>query len=160
MADGPPITALQDGNGNFTGQFSTFPVPTPSNTLITSTYQYITDPFEGRKGLTDVLTVNGPKIVNVNYAIRVLLYPGWDVNATMQGLYPALAALLESQRFLGFSHTRAAIDRALKVSGVFNVLIDSPTADVIIGTDSTIVVQSISLTYGGRGGFGPPSPAA
>jgi phage-related baseplate assembly protein len=160
MADGGPITALQDSLGNFTGLFSTSPSPSPSNTLITSVFSYITAPGEGRKGLTDVVSVNGPRINSIHYAIRIILYPGWDVNSTMQGLYPALAALLESQRYLGFSHTLAAIEGALKVSGVFNVLIDSPVADVLISTDTTIVVTSVSLSYGGRGGFGPPSPAA
>jgi phage-related baseplate assembly protein len=160
MADGSPITALQNSDGTYNGQFSAYPLPTPTNTLITSVYSYIIAPGLGRKGLTDVVSVNGPKIVNVVYAIRIILYPGWDVVGTMNGLYPALAALLESQRFLGFSHTQAAIDGALKTSGVFNVIIDSPSADVIIGTDTTIVVQSVSLSYGGRGGFGPPSPAS
>lgn len=160
MADGSPITALQNSDGSYSGQFSAYPSPTPSNTLITSVFSYITAPGIGRKGLTDVVSVNGPKIVSINYAIRVILYPGWDVSGTMKGLYPALAALLESQRFIGFSHTLAAIDGALKTSGIFNVIVDSPTKDVIIGTDTTIVVQSISLSYGGRGGFGPPSPAS
>jgi phage-related baseplate assembly protein len=161
MADGTPITANLESDGvTYDGTFSASPSPTPSNTLITEVFSYITAFGEGRKGLTDVVHVNGAKIKFVDYKIRVLLYPGWDVNSTMQGLYPALAALLESQRYLGFSHTLAAIDAALKVSGVFNVLVDSPTADVIISTDTTIVVNSISLSYGGRGGFGPPSPSA
>lgn len=160
MADGSPIIALQDGNGEYTGEFSASPVPTPSNTLITSVYSYITASGEGRKGLTDVVSVNGPKIVFVDYKIRVLLYPGWDVGEAMQGLYPALAALLESQRYLGFSHTLAAIDAVLKVSGVFNVLVDSPAHDVLVSTDTTVVVRSVTLSYGGRGGFGPPSPSA
>lgn len=158
LADGSPITALQDSSGSYTGQFSAAPDPTPADALITSVFNYISAPGEGRKATTDVLHVNGPKIKYVNYAIRVILYPGWDQTSTMQALYPALAALLESQRYLGFSHTLAAIDAALKVSGVFNVLIDGPSADVIIDTQTIIVVQSVSLSYGGRGGFGPPSP--
>lgn len=160
MADGSPITALQDSAGNYTGAFSTYPAPTPSNDLITSVFNYITAAGEGRKATTDVLHVAGPKIKTINYSIRVILYPGWDQDSTMQALYPALAALLESQRYLGFSHMLSAIDAALKVSGVFNVLIDSPSADVVIDTSTTIVVGSILLSYGGRGGFGPPSPAS
>lgn len=160
MADGSPIIALKDGTGLYTGLFSASPVPTPSNDLITEVFSYITAPGEGRKGLTDVVSVNGPKIVRVDYKVRVILYPGWDVTDTMQGLFPALATLLESQRYLGFSHMKSAIDAVLKVSGVFNVIIDSPVNDIIISTDTTIVVNSISLSYGGRGGFGPPSPTA
>jgi phage-related baseplate assembly protein len=159
MADGPPIIANSSG-GVYDGTFSAAPSPTPSNDLITEVYEYVIAPGEGRKGLTDVLNVNGPKIRYVDYKIRIILYPGWDVGTTMQQLYPAFAALLESQRYLGFSHTLAAVDAALKVSGVFNVLIDSPAADVIISTDATVVVRSVILSYGGRGGFGPPSPAA
>lgn len=157
MADGSPITALQT-NGVYNGLFSAAPSPAPSSSLIQSIFQYITADGEGRKATTDVLHVNPPKIKYINYAIRVILYPGWDQDSTMQALYPALAALLESQRYIGFSHTLAAIDAALKVSGVFNVLIDSPTADVIVDTQTTVVVQSVTLSYGGRGGFGPPAP--
>lgn len=160
MADGSPVIAIQDSTGKYTGQFSAYPNPTPDPTLITEVFSYITAPGMGRKGLTDVVNVNGPLVQTIDYKIRVILYPGWDVNLTMQALYPALAALLEGQRYLGFSHTRAAIEGVLKVSGVFNVLIDSPTADVIIPTDATIVVQNVSLTYGGVGGFGPPNPAS
>lgn len=160
MADGSPITAIADSTGKYTGEFTAYPSPTPSSTLVTEVYSYITAPGLGRKGTTDVVSVNGPRVQTVDYKIRVILYPGWDIEASMQGLYPALADLLESQRYLGFSHTRAAIEAALKTSGVFNILIDSPAADVMIPTDATIVVNSISLVYGGRGGFGPPNPAA
>ena len=159
LADGTPITANQR-SGVYDGTFSVTPNPTPSNDIITEVYQYIRAPGMGRKGMTDVISVSGPKIKLVDYKIRILLYPGWDEASTMQGLYPALATLLENQRYLGFSHTLAAIDAALKVSGVFNVLIDSPTADVIISTDTVIVINSISLTYGGRAGFGPLPPSS
>lgn len=160
MNDGAPITALQDATGTFTGAFSAFPSPIPTNAQVTSVDSYIKAPGQGRKGLTDVVSVGGPLVVNVDYRIGIWLYPGWDVSSIMQQLFQALAALLESQRYLGFSHTLAAIDGALKVSGVYNVDIANPTKDVVIPTNAVVRVNSVALTYSGRAGFGPLPPTA
>jgi hypothetical protein len=158
MADGAPVTALQDGNGNYTGAFSAFPSPTPTDAQITTVFSYIAAPGMGRKGLTDVLSVTRPLIVPVNYKVGIWLFPGWDVTSIMAQLYQQFAALIETQRYLGYSHTLAAVDAALKVSGVFNVQKLSPAADVIIPTNAVAQVNSISLTYAGRAGFGPLPP--
>jgi phage-related baseplate assembly protein len=149
MADGPPVTANPDGT------FTAFPSPVPSDAQVTAVYSYITERGQGRKGLTDVVSVVSPKVVQTDYSIRILVFPGWDQVAIMQQLAIALATLIENQRYIGFSHTLAAIDAVLKVSGVFNVLIDSPAADVIIAQDAAVVVNSITLTYAGRAGIGP-----
>jgi hypothetical protein len=46
---------------------------------------YLEVPGMGRKGMTDVLTINSPIVVLVNYVIRVYVFPGWDPVATMNG---------------------------------------------------------------------------
>lgn len=152
MADGTPVTYDVD-----TG-YSPFPSPIPTEAQIVTAIDYIRAPGEGRKGLTDVVNVNGPTVVNVTYDINVWLYPGWDEDSTMSELNTALAALIESQRYLGFSHTIAAIEGALKVSGVFNIQVVSPKADVIIATNQVVVVTSIQLNFAGYSGFGPLAP--
>ena len=159
MADGTPVTPVQDST---TGArtFTPFPSPTPTDAQVSAVFDYLTAPGMGRKGLTDVVNVRGPKIKDVAYSIRIQLYPGWDQTLSMAQLNQALATLIQNQRYLGYSHTLAAIDAALKVSGVFNVIKDSPSADVIIPTDTVVRVTSVKLDYAGRAGFGPPSPAS
>lgn len=156
-ADGAPIAVVMDVNGNVSG-FTQSPSPVPSNSLVQTVASYITAPGQGRKGLTDVISVGGPsKVILLDYKIRVLLYPGWDRATIMNQLAITLVMLLDSQRYLGFSHMVSAIEGALKVSGVFNVIVDSP-ADTVITATQMIVVNSIALSYAGRGGIGPLPP--
>jgi phage-related baseplate assembly protein len=155
MADGAPVS-YDAANGIF----SPFPSPVPTEAQIVTVMDYVAAVGMGRKGLTDVVTVNGPRIVSVPYIIKVWLYPGWDSVSTMLQLNKALAALIESQRFLGFSHTIAAIEGALKVGGVFNIEVDSPSKDMIIDTNAVIIVPSVSLKFAGHSGFGPLSPSS
>lgn len=154
MADGPPITAQGSYDGADAGKMITaYPSPAPSNDQVVRTAVYIKD--KSRKGLTDVITVGSPKVVHVRYDVGVVLFPGWDPGLIMPQLAVAMAALLEDQRWLGFSHTRAAIDRALKVGGVFNLLIKLPAADVLVDPTTTVVVDGVKLYYAGRGGLAP-----
>lgn len=161
MADGPlnldgsvfaittndlPYDGINAGN-----MITAYPDPTPTPAQQVNTWTYIND--DGRRGLTDVISVGGPKIVNVTYDVGLMLFPGWDEAATMTAAAGALATLLENQRWLGYSHTRSAIDAALMIGGVFDVLVNSPSADVMIDLKSTIVVNSIRLYYAGRGGL-------
>jgi phage-related baseplate assembly protein len=153
MADGTPISYDPIGK-----QFTPAPSPLPTDAQCSEVFSYIAADGMGRKGLTDVISVGGPSVITVPYVIRIQLYPGWEQASIMLQLAIALGKLLESQRYLGFSHTRAAIDGALKVSGVFDIFIDSPSVDVIIPATSVVVVPSVSLTYAGRAGIGPLPP--
>lgn len=152
MADGDDI--VSNGDGTFTNA----PTATPTDAQISTVYSYIVAPGMARKGLTDIVNVRAPKIVEVDYRIRVQLLPGWDKESTMVQLWKAFADLMASQRWLGYSHTLAAVDAALKRSGVFNVLIDSPEKDVLIPTDAVVVPRSILIEYAGRAGVGPLPP--
>lgn len=152
MADGTPVTSNGDGT------FTPFPSPIPANGQILTVRDYITAPGMARKGLTDVITVVGPRVVTVNYDIDVFLFPGWDQTLTMKQLYTAIAKLVEKQRYLGFSHTHAAIEAALEVGGVFDVRVNSPAQSVIIAADQVVVVNSIIVRYAGRGGIAPLPP--
>ena len=169
MADGTPVAALQDSFGNYTGQFSAYPSPSPTDAQIASVATYIAEPGMGRKGQTDVVSVNGANIVNAALNISFYLFPGWDRVAMMNALCPALAAMIEGQRYLGYSITRSAIDAALKVSGVSSVVISSPNVvsgssdpDVLVSltANQAINLTSVSLSFAGYAGIGPLSPAS
>jgi phage-related baseplate assembly protein len=169
MANGAPVTALKDANGDYTGTFSAYPSPIPTDAQIASVATYIAEPGQGRKGQTDVVNVNGPNIVNATLSVQFFMFPGWDQGAMMNVLCPALAAMIEGQRYLGYSLTRSAIDAALKVSGVSSVLVSSPPVvsgasdpDVLVplAANQAINLTSISLIFAGYAGIGPLSPAS
>lgn len=169
LADGSPVTAMTDDNGNYTGEFSAFPNPIPTEDQIVAALDYLEAPGMGRMGLTDVLHALPPGVVNATYDIQIELFPGWDEVMTMSQLYPALASLIESQRYLGYSHTRSAIDGALKVSGVSSVNVLSPQPpqgsldpDILVpaAINEIVFITSVSLTFAGRAGTGPLPPTS
>lgn len=123
--------------------------PIPTDAQLNAALAYILD--ESRKGLTDVIMIAPPKITATRYRIRVWLYPGFDETAIMTQLDTAIAALIEKQRWLGFDHTRMAIDAALAQPGVYNAIIDEPLHDVIVDENGLVKVTSAQLTLVGRG---------
>jgi phage-related baseplate assembly protein len=150
MADGPPVIATTDSNGNPT--LGPYPNPIPTNDQIGSVFNYIM--LDSRRALTDVPHVTGPsKIIDATIDVDVTLYPGWDQNSTMVNLYVALARMIESNRWLGSPLTRQNVDAALAQAGVYDVTIHSPVADIIPPQGGVVRVTSGSLNYVGRGGY-------
>lgn len=149
------ITIMAEGDevelGSDNASVTTFPDPAPTTTQIDAVRDYIED--ESRKGLTDVVYVRAPHNVYVDYEIRVWFFPGWSSTSLMVQMYEAMAELIEKQRWLGYSHTIAAVQAALMKSGVYNVIVDSPTADVEIERYEVVNVRSVKISYEGRGGF-------
>lgn len=148
MADGDPITLNPQKNG-----ITAFPNPRPSVEQIDAVRQYVLS--NSRKALTDVVTVRGPKVVQVQYKIRYWLFPTWDKAAAELQLWKAIAALLEKQRWIGYSHNQSAMEAALMTAGIFNIIVDSP-ADTTIDITEVVEVTKVTLTYAGRGGFEEP----
>lgn len=153
------ITIMADGDGVELGDdeksVTAFPSPTPETSDIDTIRSYVE--ADSRKALTDVVRVRTPKIVRVDYEIRYWLFPGWNADTMKKALWTAMAALIEKQRWLGYSHTKAAVEAALMVSGVYNVIVDLPTDDVEIELHEVVVVNSVKMTYAGRGGFEEPT---
>lgn len=155
LADGPPVTAVLNGDE---WQISAFPNPTPTVAQLNAVREYIY--VHARKALTDVVQVVPPLIVDVNYEIQYWLFPGWDETSIRADLFKAFAALVESQRFLGYPYTEAAIEAALKISGVSNVKVVSPVSltdpddhDILIPPHAIIRPLSVTMQFMGRLGI-------
>jgi phage-related baseplate assembly protein len=146
MAEGTPV-ALGSDNKSIT----TFPDPTPTTAAINIVRDYVLQ--DGRRALTDVVYVRAPKIVYIDYVIKYWLFPSWNQASMDKQLWTALAALIEKQRWLGYSHTHAAVEAALMRSGVYNVVVESPAADTVIDKHEIVFVRSAKLIFAGRGGF-------
>lgn len=123
--------------------------PMPSDAQKLAVYNYISS--EARKGLTDVVSVMAPKISNTKYRIRIWLFPGFDADITMGQVGISIGKLIEQQRWLGYDHTRMAIDGAVNLPGVYNAVIDEPAKDVIVDANGVVKVTDVQLTFIGRG---------
>lgn len=126
-------------------------LPTPTKEQIAAVYQYITEPHTARKGLTDVINVIAPKVVDTKIEVLIWLFPGVDQATLMSECETAISTLIQALRWLGADLTLLSLHGALAQAGVYNTKILSPSADVIVGTSGCINVTSVKLVYQGTG---------
>ena len=132
------ITILPSGND-----------PRPTNEQLFGVRAFIHD--FSRKGLTDIVSVLPPKVINTRYVIDVWIYPGPDAGEIMRNLRDNLRKLVDDQYWLGFDHTRMAIATACgKVTGVQNVHILEPARSLDADLRSVVKVREIVLNLKGR----------
>jgi len=130
----------------WTRKITQHPIPPGPQRL--ATFKYINEP--GRKGLTDVVHVVRPKVVHTSYDIDVWTFPGVDFQDVMLDTRTALDKYVESRRWLGNDHTRMDIFAAIKQQAVYNADIKSPAADVVVGSDGFVQVDSMKITWKGE----------
>lgn len=123
--------------------------PIPAATQLSDTYVYINE--MARKGLTDVVNVVRPKVTQTKYRISYKIVPTATKSQVEAQMQTSLQALVESNRWLGSDHTLMDINAACAGKGVYNVVINEPAADVIVGYDGFVQVTAIELTYAGTG---------
>ena len=122
--------------------------PNPSDEQLVIVRSYIQT--LSRMGLTDVISVNQPKVMNINYRVEVWLYPGAAAEQTLTKIKENLTALVMDQYWLGHDHSLMAINAACNMGGVHHVDILEPTEDIFVTLDWVIVVNQITVTLGGR----------
>jgi phage-related baseplate assembly protein len=125
--------------------------PTPTANQIANVYKYITEPDMARKGLTDVINVVKPKITNTAINVQVWLFPGVDRASLMAEVCAAVLQLIVNLRWIGADLTILALETALGQAGVYNTVILSPAADVIVGVDGCVNITTATLVYMGIG---------
>ena len=117
--------------------------PRPSRSDLVYVRAYIQ--AEHRQAMTDEFRVVAPVVTETDYQIEFTLFPGVNVDSTTADITASLEALIEEQRWLGFDHTRAAIYKAAKVSGVHNVTIIKPEKDLLTGNDGFVRVANYDV---------------
>jgi phage-related baseplate assembly protein len=122
--------------------------PNPSDEQLVIVRSYIQT--LSRMGLTDVISVNQPKVLNINYRVQVWLYPGAAAEQTLTKIKDNLTALVMDQYWLGHDHAHTAIHAACNMGGVHHVDIIEPVEDVFVDLDWVVVVNAIEVTLGGR----------
>lgn len=148
-----PLNTIWVQNQHNTNQWTLTPgaVVTATQQQIAAVYQYIAAPYMGRMGLTDVLSVLPAKVVNTTINADIYLFPSVDPPTLMGEICTAVGNLIVALNWLGADLTMLALEGAFAQAGVYNTVIHSPTADVIVGLDTVINIQSATLTYKGYG---------
>jgi phage-related baseplate assembly protein len=134
LADNPiiVIACLNDAND---------PRPTQADLLYVRAYIQA----EHRLAMTDEIRVVAPKVLETKYEVQYTLFPGINVDTAQTEITAALEALVDEQRWLGFDHTRAAVFKAAKISGVHNVAVIHPAADLYAGNDTFVRVANYDV---------------
>ena len=122
------------------------PAPTDEELVIIRSYIQSLS----RMALTDVISVNPPKVRDINYKIAVWLYPGTSQDQTMNSIITNIANLINDQYWLGHDHSHTAIHAACRLTGVHHVVIEEPADDVMVPLDWVIKVQTVSIRMAGR----------
>lgn len=126
-------------------------VVTPTANQIAAVWQYITAQYMGRMGLTDVLNVIRPKVVNMTIDADIVLFPGVDSTSLMAETCAAIGQLIVAINWIGADFTMMAFEGALAQAGVYNTVIRQPTGDQLVDNTGVINVQSARLRYIGTG---------
>jgi len=132
------VTCLMDSVAN----------PKPSDEQLLQIRLYIQE--LSRQGLTDVVSVNPPKILETEYNVNVWLYPGAVHNQILTRINTSLQTLVMDQYWLGHDHSLTAIHAACQMGGVHHVDILEPTETITVPSDWIVVVTKITVTLAGR----------
>lgn len=96
--------------------------------------------------LTDQVTVESAAIVNFEIDAVLTLYPGPDSSVVMAAANAAAQAYVNKMHAIGYDVTRAGIIAALFQTGVQNVALSSPAADVVIDDTQASYCTAINLS--------------
>jgi phage-related baseplate assembly protein len=96
--------------------------------------------------LTDQVTVQSANIVEYQITAELTLYPGPDSSVVQAAAQAAVQAYATSMQAIGYDVTMAGITAALMQTGVQNVTITSPTADISIDDTSASYCTAINIT--------------
>lgn len=100
--------------------------------------------------LTDVVRVVPCQVYETPIDIRLTLFNGPDGTSVRAAALSKLNALIERLRYLGHDLKRSAINAAVFVDGVQDVVIVSPATDLEIDSNAVFHITSTSITIAGR----------
>lgn len=100
--------------------------------------------------LTDNVSVESAQIVTYAISAQLTLLPGPDSEVVRQAAVDAVTAYAEGQRRIGYDVTLSGLYHALHQSGVQNVKLTAPTADLVLGDGQASYCTGITVTVAGE----------
>jgi phage-related baseplate assembly protein len=101
---------------------------------------------KGIRPLTDTISVVPVKVFKTNIVANITLYPGPDSALVMSDISKALTAVRSNISLIGRDLTRSAVISALNQEGVQSVDLISPAANVAVGTDACVTIETAAIT--------------
>lgn len=120
---------------------------TPDAALIDTVEAALSD--ETVRPLTDVVTVQAATIVSYTINASLTLFTGPDAEVVRSNAFVAVQAYSVAQHKLGRDVTLSGLYAALHQSGVQNVTLTAPAADIAIAYNQAPYCTSITVTIGG-----------
>jgi len=104
---------------------------------------------ETLRPMTDNVTVQSAAITEYALVAELTLYPGPDAAVVLQAAEAAALSHVAAQHRMGYDITRSGLFAALHQTGVQNVTITSPAADIVVATGEAAYCTSVSITVAG-----------
>lgn len=105
---------------------------------------------QSRRPLTDQVIVQTANIQNYTVEASLTLYEGPGSQLVLDAANAAVEAFVEARHHLGHDITLSGLLAALHQSGVQNVALTQPAADLVIGPETAAYCTNISIVFGGR----------
>jgi phage-related baseplate assembly protein len=120
---------------------------TASVDLVDAVDEYLN--AETIRPMTDNVTVQSAAITEYSVTAELTVYPGPDAEVIRQSAEDAVTAYVNGLHAIGYDVTLSGMYAALHQSGVQNVSISSPAADIVIGDGEAAYCTGITVTIGG-----------
>ena len=101
--------------------------------------------------LTDRVIVRSAVIVNYSVVATLIFFDGPSSATVLANANAALADYIDSHHKIDYDVTLSGIFAALHQPGVQNVVLTTPSADVVIANYQAAFCTAITLTNGGVG---------
>lgn len=106
---------------------------------------------ETRRPLTDHVIVQSASIIPYAVHATITTFSGPDGSIVIANARASLAAYVETSHRLGRDITISGLHSALHVEGVQNVILHSPTGDIVVDRTSAAYCTGINVEYAGIG---------
>ena len=120
----------------------------PSDTILNNVRSVLN--AEDIRPLTDRVTVQAPDILFYNVVAELILFSGPDSGVVRQTAQQALEIYVSDRHRLGQDITLSGIYAALHQPGVQNVVLETPTENLVVAPNQAPWAQSLSVSVGGR----------
>ena len=99
--------------------------------------------------MTDNVTVQSASITEYEVTAELTVYPGPDAEVIRLSAEDAVTSYVEGLHAIGYDVTLSGLYAALHQSGVQNVSLTSPAADIVIGDGEAAYCTGVTITIGG-----------
>lgn len=99
--------------------------------------------------MTDNVTVQSAAVTEYTVEAELTVYPGPDDEVIRLSAEEAVADYVESVHAIGYDVTLSGLYAALHQSGVQNVSLTAPAADIVIGDGEAAYCTGVTVTIGG-----------